>query len=280
MQYRITCAILFIMLMNVAGCLSTDKPESSPQYLGIVKVSKLASRKDASVNSELIRYYSFGTPLKLIARSSARAVVNGIEDYWYRDEATMGWLFGGYMLLSGYEESKIFRFEIESIRCNEICGGMSCFFEFQPYLVGSRYIATFYLNDYPEGNAPQFGIIIGDYELTENTIKFSNARFLAGYDDKANYINDIMSKDFDTKEYLFKGLEREYNRYTDEEGAYYIYSGTENNQNRAKLRAKCRDAANTEEVWAVFYQLKAMTINEMQSYFPLVEIKGDKYLVK
>ncbi len=278
MKSKIIIPVLLAAMLIIPDCSckkSTDLPA-----LGIIRVSKLACRKEPSVKSDVIKYYHFGTPLKLVKKSSTGDSVDGINEYWYQDHSTGGWIFGGYMLLTGFDESRIFRFDPERIRCNVICGGMSCFNEFQPYLVGNRYIATYYMNDYPEKGQPEFGIICGEYEMSDNAIGFKKVDLLAGYDGDGNFIKDIMTQKFETKEYLLNNFSSRYTRYKDSEGVYYMASESPQIKSRKQFRDRCGDSSNRDEIWIDSYELKPVTFSELQGIFPLIEIKGKKLIIK
>jgi len=247
--------------------------------IGIVTGSKLACRKEPNIKSEIINYYEFGTPIKLIEKSN-KVVVNNINNFWYKDDKSKGWLFGGYLIITNYNEKEIFIFENERIRCNVGCGGISCFNIFNPYIVGEYYIATHFLNDYPQGNSPQFGIIIGKYSLKDEQIIFEKPIKIAGYDSNAKYIENLNSQNYDIKDYLLKEFHREYSRNSDTEGVFYYDKKIKDNKFRINNRNKCKNKNINEEIWIDVFVLKKLSLKDLQKIFPLIELKNNKYIVK
>jgi hypothetical protein len=237
--------------------------------VGIVTASRLACRSGASARDGLIRYYEFGSPLRLTARSEKKDTINGVSDYWYRDAATEGWVFGGFLLVTRYDVSGIFRFDLERIRCNVSCGGSSCFYEFRPFIIGDIYIAHYSMSDYPMDDDPATGIITGPCAVSGDSVEFGNVSALAAWDSSGKRIDDIMSRDFESKEYLFNKFKSRYNRKTDEQGIYYLNSAVTGNPSRRDLRNRCGDKKTTEEIWTDFHELKPATLKDVRAAFSM-----------
>ena len=250
-----------------------------PPCIGIVTASKLSCRQAPRVDAPVIKYFSFGTPLDLIEKSYVKSEIDGVKGSWYREKATKGWVFGGYLLTTAHNTEKIARFELERIRCNVVCGGLSCFAEFNPLLVGDYYVAAVFLNDYPQDNEPETGIIIGRYEVTGKTIKFMNPVKVAGYDGRARYIDDILSRNFDTKEWITKEFERMYIKSNDGEGTFYCDEGGKK-IDRKELRNNCQDKTYSEEIWADVYTWRKVPLDVLQKSFPLVSVRSNASAAK
>ncbi len=257
----LTIIILFLTLFSVMACNVTGN------HYGIVSASKLAVRKDQNKESELIKYYDFGTPVVIINKGE-KDTIGGITDYWYQDESTNGWLFGGYLLLTD-SDGKVAKFTNERIKCHWPCGGNSCFFEFEAYLVGDYYISRYFLNDYPIDSNLDYGIIIGKYIQNEETILFEKPLNIAGYDTNAKYVENLSSLKYGTKEYLEDEFKLQYYKNRDDEGEYYSYQKEKDPFYRKYNREKCKNG--TEPIWIDVVKIQEMSINDMQNEFPLIK---------
>jgi len=258
--------IIFLLIFVAAGC---GQKEMDPPCIGIVSASKLSCRQAPRMDAPVIKYFYFGTPLDLIQKSETKSEIDGVKGSWYREKSTKGWVFGGYLLTTAHNAEKIARFEMERIRCNVVCGGLSCFAEFNPLLAGDYYIAEVFLNDYPQDNEPESGIVIGRYAVTGKTIKFMNPVKVAGYDGRGRYIDDILSRNFDAKEWITNKFERLYVKSADGDGTFYCDEGGKK-IDRKELRNKCQDKTYSEEIWADVYTWRKVPLEALQKSFPLV----------
>jgi hypothetical protein len=261
LQKSILC--LAVMTAILSGC------DEKGDLVGVVTASRLACRNGASVKEGLIRYYDFGTPLRLTARSDRKDSINGVSEYWYCDAATGGWVFGGFLLVTRYDEARIFSFDMERIRCNVTCGGTSCFYEFRPFIIGDIYIAHYAMTDYPMDDDPAEGIIMGPCAVSGDSVEFGNVRALAAWDSSGKRIDNIMSRNFESKEHLFNQFKIRYDRKTDGEGTYYLNSAVTGNPSRSDLRNRCKNKDNTEEIWTDFHELKPVTLKDVRAAFPM-----------
>lgn len=241
--------------------------------IGIVTASKLICRKEPTINSEKVGLYNFSNPVMLIDKTIDKAVVNGIEDYWHQDKETKGWLFGGYLLITKTAESSFRKMKAERIWCNVICGGFSCFYNFEPYIVGDYFIAYVYLNDYPQENEPFAGIIIGDFKKSDNELIFNNVIKIGGYYENGEWIDDV-SRNSDSYN-MFKAYDKKFVKVNDEEGEYFVSEQNANINNRKYYRDLCNDKSNNEEIWYTACTLNKVSIEECRKI-----IQMEKFRIK
>lgn len=263
---RYLAAIIVIIILFTA---CSRKGGDNNRDIGIVKASKLALRELPSLESKIIRYYDFGTPVEIDAVSENKDKISGIEEHWYRDKKNGGWLFGGFLIRTDYNIEKTGHFRSEMIRCNVICGGNSCFFQFSPYIINEYYVASVYMYDYPENGEPEEGIIIGRCKVDGNKIIFYNAEEIIALYGDGKSDRDILNEDFDTKYFFKKDFRAVYKKHKDEEGDFFTHENSDPLESRLQLREKCKDAKMTDEIWVEVNTFINLTVEEIQKRFPL-----------
>jgi len=278
MKIKIAAAVILFLFITYP--CRAGKREKRPAIFGIVKTERTVCRRGPSINSGVIRNYYFGTPLKLVHKKEEKVSVRGTGGYWYQESRTKGWVFDGDMLVRVLDESEIFHFDLERIRCEHICGGNSCFYAFHPYILGDMYIATCYMNDYSFEGDLEFGIIVGDCKVTEDAIEFKEPWLMAGYDTQARYVKNILSVNFETKRWLLH-FNKLFMKRHDREGTFYVSDGDSykvEGKTRAALRTKCAGivpdrrgvCAEGNGMWVDVNVLKPVTLRRLQNYFPLI----------
>ena len=260
-------AAMILILTLFAGC--SKKGGDSKKDLGIVKASKLALRELPNLDSKIIRYYDFGTPVEINAVSEKKDKISGIEDYWYSDKKSGGWLFGGFLIMTGYDKDKTGHFKSEMIRCNVTCGGNSCFFQFSPFVVNDYYIAPVYMYDYAEDGEPEEGLIIGKCSVEGNKITFYRAEEIIAFYPDGKTDREILNKDFDTKYFFKNDFKSVYTKHKDEEGEFFTHESSDPVESRLLFREKCKDKKTTDEIWVEANTFIMMTVDELQKRFPL-----------
>lgn len=259
--------VLILIAFLYTGC--SKKGSDDTMEAGIVKASRLALRETPSLEGKIMSYYDFGTPVEIDAVSEKKDKISGIEDYWYRDKKSGGWLFGGFLLRTVYSGDKTGLLSSEIIICNVICGGHSCAFQFAPFIIGEYYVLPVYIEDYPDPGSPERGVIIGKCTFKYEKIIFHRAEEITAYDDTGNIHRDILQREFDTKFFFSKDYRAVYNKHKDEEGEFFTHENSDPIESRASLREKCNDKKNQDEIWVGVNTFIPMSIEEIQSRFPL-----------
>jgi hypothetical protein len=180
--------LLLLLLPNSFGC-KKDIEVKFP-CIGIVTAPKLICRQETECQFTKLNVYNYSSPVILINKTDTKTIINGIEDYWYQEKGSHGWLFGGYFVLTSSNEDSLYKFNPKRIKCNYPCGGLSCAEQFEPYLVGNYFITYTFLTDYPEPGDPYVGIIIGNYEKDGNKYIFSKVLKLCSYYESGELISD------------------------------------------------------------------------------------------
>jgi hypothetical protein len=266
-SFQITLLILILGVASIP-CFAKDATPEFP-CIGIVTASKLFCRKEPDIKSVEIAKYIFSNPIILINKSKVKQKINNMEDFWYQDKSTKGWLFGGYLFLTNFDEKNFMKFISDRIWCNVGCGGFSCFYEFEPFLIGDYYIAYMYLTDYPQKNDPYAGIIIGKYKIENNSLSFSGPLKIGAYYDTGEWIDDYEKTNM--KEYSdFRGA---YKKVSDSEGDFFIDVTVKSVLNRKATRSKCTDRNNTEEVFFVAHYLTPIKLADYTKIIPFENFK-------
>jgi len=260
-------AAIIIIIILFTAC--SRKGADNNRDLGIVKASKLALRELPSLESKIIRYYDFGTPVEIDAVSENKDKISGIEEHWYRDKKSGGWLFGGFLIRTYYKKEKTGHFRSEMIRCNVICGGNSCFFQFAPYIINDYYVASVYMYDYAENSEPEEGVIIGRCRVEGNKITFYSAEEITALYPNGKTDRDILNKDFDTKYFFKEDFKAVYRKHKDEEGEFFTHENSDPLESRPHLREKCKDEKMKDEIWVEANTFINLTVEEIQKRFPL-----------
>jgi len=260
--------LLIIFILNTFICNFCFSETKEFPSIGIVTASKLMCRKDSSSKSAIITSFNFSTPIVLIDKSKQKQTINGLEGYWYQEQNTKGWVFGAFLFITIFDENKLSMLKAERIRCNVSCGGNSCFYQFEPLLIGEYYIAHIYMSDYPceTSNSPANGFIIGKYKISNDSIVFEKALKLGGYNINQNWINGIDTLSFETKEY-FSNYSPTFYKVNDKNGDYYISNLSEQNISRESLQQKCKEAITFDEIWFEYNTTISITIEECRIYF-------------
>ena len=260
-------SILILVVASVPGYAKDSTPEIP--CIGIVTASKLFCRKEPDIKSGEMAKYNFSNPILLISRSKVKQKINNVEDYWYQDKTTKGWLFGGYLILTKLDEKNFMKLASDRIWCNVGCGGFSCFYEFEPFLIGDYYIAYTYLSDYPQEKDPYAGIIIGKYKIDNDTISFTGPLKIGAYYDTGEWINDYEK----TNKTEFSDFKAAYRKASDSEGEFYIDVTAKSVLNRKATRDKCKDKNNMEEVYFVAHYLTPVKLAEYSRIIPFENFK-------
>ncbi len=253
--------------------------------IGIVIASKLACREKPDINSKIIKYYHFSTPIHLINKSDSKSSIDKFNDYWYQDNETKGWLFGAYMILQNYNEDQVGIFEGKFLRCNWVCGGFSCFYIFEPILVSNYYIASFLLADYPQNETdPVHGVIIGKYSKTNNGIQFHNIEKIGAYSlnkkwipfeelnislKKSGFQDSKTKKVINLYDYYYKQLEYKFINIKDNNESIFINENEfQKFTSLVSILNKCKN--DKSFVYSLtIYKYRRLTIPELHKYFPL-----------
>ncbi len=259
-------SLLIIIIFLITGC--SRKGGDNSIEAGIVKASKLALRELPNLDSKIIKYYGFGTSVEIDAVSENKDKISGIEEYWYREKKSGGWLFGGFLIRTDYNKEKTGHFKSEMIRCNVVCGGNSCFFQFSPYIINDYYIAPVYMYDYPETGEPERGIIIGRCKVDGNKITFYNAEEIIAFYGDGKVDRDVLNKDFDTKYFFKKDFKSVYKKHKDEEGDFFTHENSDPIESRLLFREKCKDEKMTDEIWVEASVFLPLTLEEIHKRFP------------
>ncbi len=264
---QFTLLLLILVVAAIPGFAKDATPELP--CIGIVTASKLFCRKEPDIRSVEIAKYNFSNPIILISKSKAKQKIGNLEDYWYQDKSTKGWLFGGYLFITVLDEKKFIKLASDRIWCNVGCGGFSCFYEFEPFLIGEYYIAYTYLTDYPQEKDPYAGIIIGKYKFENDTISFTGPLKFGAYYETGEWINDYEK----SNKAEFSGFRAAYKKVGDPEGEFYIDVNAKSVFNRKAMRKKCGDKNNTEEVFFVAHYLTPVKLADYIKIIPFENFK-------
>jgi|GEM_PF-1100514 len=237
--------------------------------IGIVIGSKLSCRKEPNLKSKIIKSFHYGTPIRLIAVNKKNQTINYKKAFWYKEKFSGGWVFGGYLIHTEYNPDKLANLKYELIRCNVVCGGFSCFNHFAPILVGDYYIGVYALSDYPEDDAPAFGILIGKYKKYSDKLVLNNVSVFGGFDSSKNYILYAEEENFEYKEQVLKKFGYTLYKHKDNNGYYYTSSKKEKHS-RDYYRNLCKDKKNKKEIWESGIEYHKKSIKELQKMFPFI----------
>lgn len=270
----------FIFLINITFILifslttSCKKKQDEFLKIGIVTGSKLSLRTEPSLKASIIKYLEFGMPLLLNQKSETMQNIDNMRDFWYKEKDSNGWVYGGFLIKTDYDENKIGVFHQEIIRCNVACGGMSCFYTFAAYLFGEYFISSVYINDYPQPGQPCDAIVIGKYSQTEQGFDFSNIIKIGGYFCDKTWVPDLKSKiQSDIYDLILKNYNRKFIKTMDDEGTFYILDGDKKFSSRSKYRNMCKDKDFKKETWVNAYTYDKKIFSEIKSYFPMITSK-------
>ncbi len=264
---RYSLVAVFLAMFSIPA-FAKDAGAEFP-CIGIVTASKLFCRKEPDIKSEQIAKYNFSNPIILINKSKVKQKINDIEDFWYQDKSTKGWLFGGFLFLTKLDEKNFMKLASDRIWCNVACGGFSCFYEYEPFLIGDYYIAYTYLTDYPQEKDPYAGIIIGKYKIENDTISFTGPLKIGAYYDTGEWINDYEK----SNKIEFSDFKAAYKKVSDPEGEFYIDVTAKSVLNRKAARAKCKDKNNKEEVYFVAHYLTPIKLADYITIVPFDNFK-------
>ncbi len=266
----ITIAAFIALAASIPSCRIGD--ETMPRMF-VVTASELACRKSPAVSAPIIRFFPFGYPLLVTERSVEKTRIDGVEARWYREKQTGGWVFGGYLMDAG-AGGPTGTFDSQRIRCNVICGGLSCFYDFTAIIAGDCYVAEVFLEDYPmEKGVPATGLAVGKCTVGKDRVSFGNALKIVGYDMAGSYLPNVERLAFSSKDWIMNRFAQTYEKRSDPEGEYYLASGSRPMPPRKVLRDKCASKSGGEEIWLDIKVFTKAPLSEIQKAFPLVKAR-------
>lgn len=252
---------LLLACLTALALVSCAKKSVDPKDVNfaIVTASKLTGRQAPQRSASALTVYSFGDIVDIGAASPKAETIDGISAHWFRDAKSGAWLFGGY-LITGTRQAKSPRaLTVERVRCNFVCGGLSCFHTFSAKLAGEYYVAPVALADYCVGmpnekEIPCTGTVIGTYRLTQEGIEFNRPEKIAAFDEAGTWIANEEKTKAAAQYLLSKSVYIALQKQRDASGEYYLYQGAKN-VSRIETRKLCADGS-TKEVWTDFWTLE------------------------
>jgi hypothetical protein len=189
-----------ILLVNALSCFQEKKEFKKVEAINFpaiafINASELRCRKEPNVNSPIIKTILFATPIIIDRVSENEETLDNLKDRWMYSKNNKCWAFGGYLLISKLEFSKIAKLNVST---HMPCQSAELTGIYPLFLIGDIY---FKFDKYFLGPSPPMmdGVIleIGYFSKNNNLLIFKPERKVAlnlngtffGYFNKSNLKN-------------------------------------------------------------------------------------------